>query len=206
MLPASVARVSGSAAVDLVSCPNCGWRGPHSACAARAVCFRRFDKETGCKWLLRNLKLFVISKYGRDTTNELFYQVQMLVIRALLSVQKVMINDKHCFELYGYDVLIDDNFKPWLLEVNASPSLTADTAQDYELKTGMLEDLLDIIDLEGKRTGNEENVGGFDLIYAQGVARADKTGVTSLGCAITRTKRKALPRRTSSGPAKPPKN
>ena len=48
----------------------------------------------------------------------------------------------------GYDIIIDENLKPWLLEVNASPSLTANTREDYLLKTEMLHGMLDIVDME----------------------------------------------------------
>ena len=96
-----------------------------------------------------------------------------------------MISDKHCFEMYGYDIMIDDQLKPWLIEVNASPSLTADTPQDYELKFGLLDDVYSVIDVEGKLGGaQEECIGGFDLIYAGGPLQSEKQSCysTKLGC------------------------
>jgi tubulin polyglutamylase TTLL9 len=88
------------------------------------------------------------TKHGEKQVDGLFTEIEALVVRSLMSVQKVMINDKHCFELYGYDILIDDNLKPWLLEVNASPSLSSETQFDYDLKYGMLTDVFNALDLE----------------------------------------------------------
>ena len=51
---------------------------------------------------------------------------------------------------YGYDILIDANLKPWLIEVNACPSLTANTAEDYALKMRLLHDTITLADVEQK--------------------------------------------------------
>lgn len=143
-----------------------------------------YDSKIGGKWDLRLLKLYLISRYGAERVNECFYQIQQIFIKSFLSVQKVMINDKHCYELYGFDVLIDNNFKPWLIECNASPSLTANTKDDAEMKIDMLDDLFTVVDMEKILTGNEEQVGGFDLIYKNNPIKlpANSMYQTYLGC------------------------
>jgi tubulin polyglutamylase TTLL9 len=124
-----------------------------------------YDKVTGGKWDLRSLKIYLMSKFSRSRVNQLFIDIQEIVLKSIICVQKVIVNDRHCFELYGYDILIDDNLKPWLIEINANPSLTANTNKDAEMKIKMLDDMLTIIDLEKIMSGNEEQVGGFDIIY-----------------------------------------
>ncbi len=58
-----------------------------------------YDGDKGCKWLLRNLKNYLMSKHPTRQVNDLFTEMEALMVRSLMSVQKVMINDKHCFEL-----------------------------------------------------------------------------------------------------------
>ena len=41
----------------------------------------------------------MISRVGKEATDKLFMEMQNIVVRSLQSVQKIMINDKHCFEL-----------------------------------------------------------------------------------------------------------
>lgn len=92
------------------------------------------------------------------------------------------------------------------MEVNASPSLTANTHEDYLLKTEMLHGMLDIVgknfhitleftvkslshttDMDGLLTGDEEHVSGWDLVYDNGYVEIDpeKCGYTTfLGAAV----------------------
>ena len=49
-----------------------------------------------------------MSKYGPERVSESYNLIQDLIIKSLQSVAKVIINDKHCFELYGFDILLDD--------------------------------------------------------------------------------------------------
>ena len=125
-----------------------------------------------------------MAKYGQEAVCDCFLQIQQIFIKSLLSVQKTMINDKHCFELYGYDILIDANLKAWLIEVNASPSLLANTQQDRELKVAMLDDTFTVIDMEKVLTNEEEQVGGFDLIYKGSQVKMPLNCIyqTYLGC------------------------
>ena len=54
-------------------------------------------------------------------------------------------NKNVCFELYGFDVLIDENLHPWLLEVNVQPSLSSSSPLDKRIKATLLSDVFNII-------------------------------------------------------------
>jgi hypothetical protein len=109
-----------------------------------------YNADTGGKWELCRLKPFLTARHGAEACDRCFAGMQDIILLTLQAVAKSMMADRHCFELYGYDVLIDDQLKPWLIEVNASPSLTANTREDYDLKFKLLMDTLDIVDMEGR--------------------------------------------------------
>jgi tubulin polyglutamylase TTLL9 len=87
--------------------------------------------------------------------------------------------------MYGYDVMLDADLKPWLIEVNASPSMSSDTQTDHDLKFGLLDDMLTVVDVENHFAGRApRRVGGFDLICENGAeVRGEEFGAlpTMLG-------------------------
>mmetsp|Transcript_25931 Transcript_25931/g.72619 ORF Transcript_25931/g.72619 Transcript_25931/m.72619 type:complete len:470 (-) Transcript_25931:161-1570(-) len=138
--------------------------------------------QTDLKWPVRNLKTWLVSHHGLENANRCFGRIQQTIIASLKSVQNTIINDRHCCELYGYDIMIDDDLRPWLIEVNASPALSASDQADYDLKTRIIDDFFSCVDMEGRfNKVAPPRVGGFDLIVDnnQSLGNSEWPGLSS---------------------------
>lgn len=85
--------------------------------------------------------------------------------------------------MYGFDVLLDSNLKPWLIEVNASPSLSTTTEIDRQIKMNLINDTFRIVvpqdwgeegSKRGTNTCKENHVGFYHVIIDEGAAQDSK--------------------------------
>jgi tubulin polyglutamylase TTLL5 len=87
-----------------------------------------------------------------------------VIIKTILSAEHIIFNAceqyvpfrNNCFELLGFDILIDNQLNPWLLEVNLSPSLNCDSPLDQRIKGELIADLFTmagIVPLEQRKLG-----------------------------------------------------
>ena len=63
----------------------------------------------------------------------------------LTATKKACIHRTNCFELFGYDVLIDSDLKPWLIEINLSPSLACESPLDITIKSNLISDTMNLV-------------------------------------------------------------
>lgn len=52
----------------------------------------------------------------------MFPKIQKVVTETLKSVKENVKHKHNCFELYGFDFVLDQELSPWLIEVNLSPA------------------------------------------------------------------------------------
>lgn len=85
--------------------------------------------------------------------NLLWSRINDVIIKTLISGEHHVVaamkkNGTHrtnCFELFGFDVLIDSDLKPWLLEVNLSPSIATDSPLDLTIKSNLVTDVFNLV-------------------------------------------------------------
>ncbi|CAM9408760.1 unnamed protein product [Bubo scandiacus] len=118
-------------------------------------------------------KLSTLNAWMRDNsynTTKLWEDIEDIIIKTLISAHPVVKHNYQscfpnrttgcaCFEILGFDILLDRKLKPWLLEVNHSPSFTTDSHLDHEVKDALLCDTINLINVHAcnKRKVLEED-------------------------------------------------
>ena len=113
------------------------------------------DGTDSSKWDFNMLK----KAYEKQGSSFSFVHAQIkdVILKTLITVEPHIVSNLqknptsrvNCFELFGFDIMIDDKFKPWLLEVNVLPSLSSSSAFDKRIKTMLVCDALTLVGIRG---------------------------------------------------------
>jgi len=129
------------------------------------------EYEEGNQISLKDFQKYLDSiKSGVDVRTNLYSQMKQLVYLSLMSVKgKINPNNRiYQFEIFGYDFIVDINYKVWLIEVNTTPCLEESSGILKMLLPRMLFDTfsLTLDKIFGNDTGNKQNcpfvVEGYD--------------------------------------------
>lgn len=65
------------------------------------------------------------------------YQIQLA-----FDATKTQLDNKACFEIFGFDFLVDSDYNTWLLEINTNPCLEESSPLLQQLIPRMVNDAL----------------------------------------------------------------
>ncbi|KAL9642227.1 hypothetical protein ABK040_007228 [Willaertia magna] len=108
--------------------------------------------ENAHKWSIAGLQK-QLRKMGYDV-DKIWGDIESLIVKTLISVEhriqksteRAEIEHRNtCFELYGFDVMIDKHLKPWLIEVNIMPSLAVSSLLDKRVKVSVLSEMFHVL-------------------------------------------------------------
>ena len=89
-------------------------------------------------------------------------QIEDIAVKTCLSCQPALaqayrtcqpddVENSMCFQILGLDIILDQQVKPWLLEVNHLSSFGTDTPLDDKIKFDLISDTFILLNLSVKR-------------------------------------------------------
>ncbi|XP_025418324.1 tubulin polyglutamylase TTLL4-like [Sipha flava] len=106
----------------------------------------------GHKWTLRSLWKYMEREHKIDV-KKLWDSLADLVVKTVISgefpISQMCSSNLgsryNAYELFGIDVLFDEYLKPWIFEVNISPSLHTSSPLDVTVKGPLIKNLLNMV-------------------------------------------------------------
>jgi len=86
-----------------------------------------------------------------------------------------------CFEILGFDIMLDRKLKPWLIEVNHSPSFHTDSQLDKDIKEAFLGDTMRMLNcsyMERKRCIEEDRRRVKERLFSKSGTRHQQSKET----------------------------
>lgn len=125
------------------------------------------EDDNSSKWSLHEYKEHfdrTRKENDIDRFSDLWNKIKTIVIKTIItikdeSMREVPMNKSTClFELYGFDIMIDSDFKAWLIEVNVNPSLHCTSPLDLSIKSDLISDIITIVGVVPYHHKNSEDV------------------------------------------------
>jgi tubulin polyglutamylase TTLL5 len=119
------------------------------------------EDDAGSKWSLSAFRRRLVQQFGEERVAKVWREVDDLVVKTVMAAEPVIVEalkdylpdaargepTRQCFQLFGFDVMLDDTLKPHLLEVNLDPALRTESPLDLKIKSSMLLDALNTVGL-----------------------------------------------------------
>ena len=99
----------------------------------------------GDMWENEQFKEYLKKNYGGDPWTEIQKKIEKIVILSLESAKHKLFNRKNNFEVFGFDIMLDDKLNVYLIEINASPDWTYSTKVTEKLIKIASEDIMKVV-------------------------------------------------------------
>ena len=126
------------------------------------------DTEEGNKWSLQVYKAYC--EHHGINFKKIWEQMADISIKSILAVRDLFMKtvkqngtkDKNHFKLFGYDFLVEEDLKVYLIEVNSRPSLIMGDINDLKLKPQLIADTLNIVGITPYSHDYKDNFQAYD--------------------------------------------